>query len=230
VEKTTSERWLGNSKLTFEVLREVLVLGFLIAVIGCPEDVREYAKRLGINKVPTPLGDVELAETRALATSLSASVQETADAAQTLKEASATVPASVRPRLESAAVRLRETSRQLAVGDSTVKETILKLSREQPELAAKSGWLFAGHVDESRASWTRGQPQNIAPAGPRFRRGDDVTVTRATYLRAESDNPRHNVAPVMGVLPEGARVEVDSVDYSHALRGGWFVWLKVRRE
>ena len=91
------------------------------------------------------------------------------------------------------------------------------------------GGVKRNHVDEPRQRWVA-NPTVVRRPAPDFKGGDAVQIDDDVYLRADSATAQRNEAPTIGVIRAGESVVVEDVAYTHSLRGGWFLWLKIKAQ
>ena len=94
---------------------------------------------------------------------------------------------------------------------------------------AEEGWIYAGKINEAKTQWERSVKKTIAESVTDFKPGHLITIVDDVYLRSGKDERQFKSAKILSVIKEKEKVEFIAIDYSHAIGGGWFVWLKVRR-
>jgi len=122
---------------------------------------------------------------------------------------------------------------EIVVADSTLKRSLATqqriVSEVNPSSVPDSGWIFVGKLTQDKTAWTSDTALTVSPAPLSFSAGMKLTVRDDVYLRADAPSNAHTSAPILSVARTGDTLEVLDQDLSHFLRGGWFVWLKVRR-
>src|SRR5437773_1156896 len=102
-------------------------------------------------------------------------------------------------------------------------ETVQKANENYSDLVARLNDL------EHKTAWDPADPPTVSPSPLSFSPGTRLTVHDDVYLRADAPTNAHTVGQILGVARAGDQLEVLAQDPSHFRRGGWFVWLKVRR-
>jgi hypothetical protein len=179
-----------------------------------------------LKTLKTPFGDVDLATMQAAAGGVEAAQRSVSDASAALKTLSASVPPAARDQINSVASGLDSTAIELQVPDRILSSAVRAQPDAQPPTHAREGWIYLGHVDESKTNWSPSSTIVQRPS-PSFNVGDVVTIADDVYVRADSSSSQRNQAAVIGVVRAGETIRVLEVGYTHALRGGWFVWLRV---
>jgi hypothetical protein len=129
---------------------------------------------------------------------------------------------------------LQSLQQQAQTTDETIKANVASrqatLERSSPQSAKTPGWLFAGQVDDDHLKWSGEGAKNVpATASPVLKTGDKFTVTATAYLREDAPSGSHFGGKVIGVVPASGQVEVIAdPQYSHAIAGGYFLWVKVQ--
>jgi hypothetical protein len=172
-------------------------------------------------------------QTKAAAATVSSASQALQDVnAQLTEVAAKSKDPQVKSLIAESLVRLNGTLGDVTKADSSLKETVLT----QQNLLAQSGtggasgtqvgWIFVGQVDENKQKWAPESPKNILPVPWPIQVGQTITVSGLSYLRGDSPTESHREASVVSVVKDRTRLEVQNIDYSHAISGGWFVWIK----
>jgi hypothetical protein len=130
--------------------------------------------------------------------------------------------------------KVAETSRaELTTADRALKRSLATqqqvVAKIDTSAIADSGWMFLGRVNEDKTAWSVGSPQTVSPTTVPLSQGAKLTVLDDAYLRADGPSNARSSAAILGVAKVGETLQVVEVDHSHAKRGGWFVWAKVRR-
>jgi len=94
--------------------------------------------------------------------------------------------------------------------------------------APNEGWVYVGRVSEDKTTWVDG-PKNVRGIPPNPSPGTVVTTVNSVVLRDPASTPGKRALGeiVTGVGPN-VTLRVLDTDYSHALAGGNFLWLKVK--
>src|SRR5947207_1733838 len=122
---------------------------------------------------------------------------------------------------------------EIETADNTLKRSLATqqqiVASIAPSSVADTGWIFAGRLTEDKTAWDPADPPTVSPSPLSFSPGTRLTVHDDVYLRADAPTNAHTVGQILGVARAGDQLEVLAQDPSHFRRGGWFVWLKVRR-
>lgn len=211
---------LSLTKSALETGRDAMVFALLIAAMVIPKPVGEHLAKMGFTKVTTPLGDIDvgamLDTTKAIATSVSESNQSILTLRAQLWDRRQAMPADKRGMVDSTIRMLDSTASRLGRADSSVTAALLE---QQTALAQ------AGIKPAPSAGWVRMGPQvfGAVAADTLLRPGDSAVVKGTVLLRSDASGSQRWRSPVLGVLPAGTRVTVDSVE------GGWVRVLVPRR-
>jgi hypothetical protein len=154
-----------------------------------------------------------------------------ADASAALKSLAPELPSAARAQIDSVTSSLESSVAQLQTPKRVLSAAQMPTgaTNSTPSVGSPiTGWIFVGHVDATKAAWSQ-QPTTVANPTPVFQAGDVLAINDDVYVRADtSGGGPHNQAPVVGVIRAGGKVRVVATpEYAHALRGGWFLWLKV---
>jgi hypothetical protein len=210
-------------KTWLQILREALIIVLVVVAVSFPEKTAAHFYKLGFNMVKTPWGDVDVARA---AGGVEAARVNVSDSAAALRALSAELPQGVRERVDAVSSGLESANVQLQVPDQILTTAVRTQADVSGNAAPRQGWIYLGHVDDSKETWAPA-PTIVTNPSPQFKVGEMVTVSDDVYIRAESDSAQRNQAPVIGVVRRGQQVKVLESSYTHALRGGWFMWLRV---
>jgi hypothetical protein len=215
-----------NIKVWLEVVRESLIIGAILIVVVFPNWTASRLAGFGLKTLKTPFGDVDLAMMQAAAGNVESAHRGVSDAAAALQTISASLPQATRDQISAVAAGLDSTAAQLQVPDRILATAVRAQPDTQASTRAREGWIYLGHVDEAKTSWSP-SPTIVHLASPAVQIGDVVPITDDVYIRADSSTSQRNQAAIIGVVHVGERVRITDVAYTHALRGGWFVWWRI---
>ncbi len=212
---------LEKTASVLAIIRDAALLCAVALMLIMPQTMAKLLLSRGFNKVDMVFGEVDL---KSIGSNMSEATFAIEDAASVATDG---------PARE----KLQQALKNLNAANDTVKA---QLSAEAPASPAPApalavpqgvapaaghfGWVFAGKVDETKTDWLSGGRKAVSgsyPPGPR------VTIAEASYLHADSGTSNHAAASVVGAIKAGQSFDVAGLDWSHALGGGWFVWLKV---
>lgn len=218
---------LGNVKDVVAIVKESVILLVILVVLCFPRQTITALAKLGFGKIETPIGDIDTAEYLKAAAAVEAARSGVTDAAAAVQAVLGTVEGTARTQLTEVADGLRTTAASL----NQPEQVLATAAKKQPLAGAEptlEGWMFVGHADEAKRAWAPASEIVSAPT-PLFEPGQTVRVTKDVYLRGSSRTGDRNAGPVVGVVHAGEDVRVLEVGYTHALRGGWFVWVRAAR-
>jgi hypothetical protein len=223
---------LGNTiKVWLEVIREALVIAVVVLVIIFRQQVFSFLQANGVTTLKTPIADFALGQVQQAGGSLDSAQRTIGDASAALKTiASTPLPPATRAQLDSVASSLQSSVTQLETPKSVLSQIPLAAPTSSTQTSSASvpaGWIFVGHVNDAKTEWSE-QSRVVSNPQPSFQSGDVVAINSQGYIRADvSGTEQRNQAPVVGVVRAGQKVRVTEVGYTRALRGGWFLWLRV---
>jgi DNA-binding XRE family transcriptional regulator len=241
-DKSSLERGADLCEQGFRLLRDAALGVLFLLLFIFPNFLKNRLVDAGFTKI-SPEGvtwekEVQTAnsQSKAAAMTVDNAAQSLGDAKQTLAEIEKkTGDPSVKAAINKLNEQINGSIEQVQQTDSSLKRTMLT----QQTLLAKSnagstadnsantGWIYLGEVDQSQGSWMSGSPVNIVPVAYPLQQGQSVTTAGENYLRGDSSTKQHRDGKILSVLRDGTRVQVIKADLSHALNGGWFVWLQV---
>jgi hypothetical protein len=241
-DKTPWERGADLCEQGFRLLRDTALGVLFLLLFAFPNFLKGRLVDAGFTKI-SPEGvtwekEVQTANSQSKAAAMTAdnAARSLGDAKQTLAEIEKkTGDPSVKAAISKLTEQINGSIVQVQQTDSSLKRTVLA----QQTLLAKSdaaptadnsantGWIYLGEVDQDQGSWMSGSPVNIVPVAYPLHAGQSVTIAGENYLRDDSPTKQHRDGKILSVLRDGTRVQVIKTDLSHALNGGWFVWLQV---
>jgi hypothetical protein len=218
-------------KTWLEVIQKLTLILVVVSFLAFPALWTGQLAKMGITQLKTPFADIPIPtqQAQAVAGQAQSVTRTVSDAVEALKTLSATLPASAQQKVSDVASVLETSAAPLRTSEKTLTDTLARAEQAAPQTTQRAeGWIYLGHVDESKTAWTA-QPLSVQTSTPTFKAGDVVTITDDTYVRADSDTKQRNQAPVVGVVHVGEKVRVSDVAYTRALRGGYFLWLRIAR-
>jgi hypothetical protein len=206
-------------KSGLETFREALIISVVLCALIVPKQAASYLYHRGFNKLDTPLGEIDLGRLQAAGAGVEAAQRDVPDAAAALRALSGNLPPATRAEIAEVAAHLDTTATQLKVPGKLLDAAVQTERDVQPTNGgSREGWIYVGHVDESKAAWSP-NPTIVQTPTPSFSNGEILTITDDVYIRGDSSTPQRNQAPVVGVIRAGEKVRVMDVSYTHALRG-----------
>jgi hypothetical protein len=210
-----------------DVTRQVLLIGAVIVAVTRPQATGNYFKKLGFTTLKTPVGDVDLTSVQAAAGGVDSARRAVTDAADALTTLSSGLPAVARDRVTSVASGLNEAATQLQLPNQVLGSALRDQADDPGAAHARVGWIYCGQVDESKQVWVPQGRSNLVQTPTAVKVGEVVTLTDDVYIRNDSGTAQKSAGAVVGVARPGNKAHVLSVDYSPALSGGSFLWLRV---
>jgi hypothetical protein len=223
----------------FRLLRDLALglLFFLLLVfpkfLNCRLSAAGFTKLEGGGITWEKQVQVANEQTKAAAATVSSASQSLQDVSAQLTAAAAkSKDPEVKAVLSNSVNTLNGTLGDVTKADSSLKDTVLTQqnllaqSGAKGAQAAQDGWVFAGQVDEQKQHWAAGSPKNILPVPWPLQTGQTITVSGLSYLRGDASTESHREASVVSVVKDRTTLQVEKIDFSHAISGGWFVWIK----
>jgi hypothetical protein len=215
------------------LLREIGVVALFCLLFFWPAAFKSLLNRAGIKTVPTPFGDIDVATTGDTVATLSRGLSDSVAELQKI-QGTITNPTD-KTDVANLATYLGQLQKQAQDTDTSLKANLVNqqvaAGQESSSVAKPAGWLFAGHVsDDKNPQWSGEGERNVPPGhSAAFAVGDTFAVTAAAYLRDDAPSGAHFGGKVVYVVPANAQVKVVAdPQYSHAIAGGYFLWLKVQ--
>jgi hypothetical protein len=225
------------------LLREALIIFVIVGILFWSSFFERKARDLGITKFDAGGMTIELAQaqndTQKAATQVSAVQQQINDLSSQIQNSEQPGKSGGKENLNALLAPLL---RKTMDANESLTSSLLNQQQLSQKVAQNSGdgstfkaapitgWVFLGQVDEAKTAWSGEGAQTVSGSvSPRFHKGEIISLTRPTLLYGEAESGHHLEGGVIKALPQGAQLEVLSKnpDYSHAVRGGNFIWLKV---
>lgn len=232
---------VDSGEQVIRLLRDAVIGVVFLCLVAAPKFVGQRLKDAGFTKFDrggiTWEADLQKAsdKTKDAAATVSGATQTLQDAIASLNVLSSqTHEANVRDGIQKQISQMNSALGNVQVADDSLKEslltqqTLLAQSKPNSSPSTQQGWIFVGKIDEDKRGWVSGSPKNILPIGWPIKAGQTIVVSGLSYLRDDSDSHSHSGASVVTVLKDRTKLVVESVDdsSSHAIGGGWFVWVK----
>jgi hypothetical protein len=226
--------------LTTDVLvlfREMFVVALCCLLLFAPTTFKTLLNRLGISKVPTPFGDIDVQDAGNTVSGLNRGLTDTIARLQQLQN----TPNELERKqgIQAVSDYLQNLQQQAQATDDSIKTKLVTqqaaLEQTSPQSTPTSGWIFLGQVGKDKVSgqlqWLgEGAKNVVATVSPALKPGDHFSVTAPVYLHDNAPSGGHFGGKVIGVIPTGGQVEViASPELSPAIAGGSFLWVKVNR-
>jgi hypothetical protein len=231
--------FVDTCEQVFRLIRDAAIGLVFFLLILFPAYLNSRLVKAGFTKIEkggvTWEKQVEIAneQTKVAAATVSNTSEAIQDVSSELAQlASQSHDPHLKTALENSVKQLAGTLGNVQKADQSLQETVLTQQDLLSQTGKSSsnnqyGWLYVGEVDEDKQNWVQGSPKNILPASLPLTAGETVVASGLNYLRGDSPSKQHRDASVESVIRDRTRLKVEDVDYSHAISGGWFVWLKV---
>lgn len=231
-DKGAIHNFVGFTTDVSVLLRELCIVALFCLLFFAPNTFKALLTRIGISKISTPVGDIDVAGAGDTVSALNIGLSDSVERLQQIQ--GKLNDANGKSDIQSVADYLRSLQQEAVATDAAIKTNIASqqatLAQSSPQSTKVPGWLFAGHVDEKEQHWSGEGAKNIPNTlSPVFTVGEKFGVTSPAYLRSDAPSGSHFGSKVIGVVPTNGQVEVVAdPQYSHAIAGGNFVWLKVQ--
>jgi hypothetical protein len=235
--------FIDVTKDSATLLREIVIILLIVGLVFWTDYFREVAQKLGLKGVDVAGIALSLDESQTATktaagdvSNLQQQVNQLASRLQSLQDAAKGTKLS--SEVDSFVSLVTNLSDRTNAADQSLSSSLVKqqqvLNEASPasSAAATIGWIFLGQVDESKTAWGGEGARTISPSvdPAAIQKGTVITLENSTFLYGDAKSGHHFEGPVLSALPRGAQVSVlDNPDYSHAIRGGYFVWVKVSR-
>ena len=224
------------------LVREIVIVGVILLFFFWTSLFKNIASDMGITKIDVAGVELTLAQsgdqTKKAAGQVAQVKQQLDSVGEQLKQLMKDAKApEISAKVSSLSATVQTLQNQTDAADQTLKNSLLNqqqiLKAVAPQAASPdtTGWLLLGQVDEEKRAWFGDGAKN-APStlDPVVKPGTRFTVPRAAYLYSDAASGRHFEGAILSALPAESLVEVlAGPDYSHAVRGGYFIWVKVKR-
>ena len=229
--------WVETSKDASTLAREICILLVFAFLILRPCTVKEVLRKVGLNTLDTPLGDVSLGAGGTVA-HLGHGISEVSVALQQIHDK--VTDRQVQTDLQNVMDYLEDAQGNTDKGSQDIKKSLSDQAGSQcvSVPTANSGWMLLGLVDTEQQKWLEG-PKNVPTAtGPKIAEGSQLRLIDFAYVYhdgpqsqpGEKSPKLQSEGSVSGVLEPGTGLTVIEVNYAKAtLAKASFVWVKVVR-
>ena len=198
---------VGITTDIFVLLREMCIVILFVLLLVFPLTFQSLLTRIGIKSVPTPFGDIDVADAGGTVSTLDRGLS---DSVERLQQIQAKVSdASSKNDIQNVVTYLQGLEDQAQTTDDTIKTTLVAqqaaVAKASPQAAKVSGWLLLGHVGPDKQQWTGTKgPKNVAATlSPVITVGEEFEVTSPAYLRDSAPAEEHKKNKVVGVVTSG---------------------------
>jgi hypothetical protein len=221
-------------KDVLNILRDLLLMVLFLGLIFS-QQFRSFLASRGANEFDLGFVKVNTQAAAQETSSASASVQKAIETLNTLATASKDPAAK-----ETVAKAVSQLSGSLTTLDSAnsrlaaaVTATVAAKSGEGAAPGAPSsssqGWIYIGEADASKSRWKNPPQPKVNSDSPVFKSGDRITLNDDIFAHAEKGpNQTFNQAAILTAVSANSTLTVVDEQFSSALNGGNFVWVKVQ--
>jgi len=236
---------LTTTQSLFTVLRDVFLVVLFVVLLGFPTQLNSILTKAGISHLNGGIFTWQQQAQQAATQSTSAAQANSSasDALDSVKSAlDAIASQSKDPDIrKQAADASNEAAGSIAFLDNAnsslahsvvtqqkMLQTAVPGASSPPPAPATQGWVYIGRADPTHQSWMNPPRPKISAGSPAVSAGQTVTFTDDIFLRADKgQNQTFNQAAILGAVRSGTTAIISQLDYSHARKGGDFVWIKV---
>jgi hypothetical protein len=228
---------LSLLKEFFGMVREALIIFLFLFLFCFPTAFKSQLARVGFDKFDMGGLSMEIKSQMKETAQTGDQVAELQQQIGSLKTiidslASKSTNSEEKKTLSGLAERTQSIYSSTDLLDTKVKQQLSLQQRDAVKLKiniADEGWIYVGKLNETKTEWDNSIPSTIAEHKLDFQSGDIVTIIDDVYLRSDGASTSHANSQVIGVIKASEKVIYLSKDFSHAVNGGWFLWLRVRR-
>lgn len=215
---------VGTTTDVSVLLREACIVALFCMLFFAPDTFKSLLTRIGISKVSTVFGDIDVASAGGTVANLNRGLKDSIDRLQQIQSTSNDPQATA--DVGKVTDYLKNLQQEAETTDQTIKTTIVNQAAAAPAAAMpKTGWLFAGNVDKDKQHWV-GTTTNVVPANlsPNLTVNEKFNAATTAYLR---DN--FTGGKVIGVVKANEQVQVMAQPQCvAAIAGGYFCWVQVQ--
>jgi hypothetical protein len=236
---------LATTQSLFTVLRDVFLVVLFVVLLGFPTQLNSILTKAGISQLNGGIFTWQQQAQQAATQSANAA-QSNSSASDALDSVKSTLDAiasqskdpNIRQQAADASSQaagsiafLDNANSSLAhsvVTQEKMLQTAVPGAQSSPSPSATQGWVYIGKADPTHQQWMNPPKPKIATGSPAVAVGQTVTFTDDIFLRADKGpNQTYNQAAIVGAVRSGSTATITELNYSHARKGGDFVWVKV---
>lgn len=238
---------LATTQTLFTVLRDVFLVILFVALLWFPIKLNKHLKDAGIQEIDGGIFKWQQQVEQAANQSKTAA-QDSSAATEPLQQvksvlvsiASESKDPNIRKRASDAASQMESSLASLNIASSSLAKSLVTqdsilqnasaatASASSPAPSLSQGWVYLGEADIAHQHWRTPPEPKISSPTPALTSGQVVTFSDDVYLRGDkAPGQTFNQAAVLGAVRSGSKARIVELQYSHALNGGEFVWVKV---
>jgi hypothetical protein len=226
--KEALDDFVGITTDVSVLLKEICIVALFCMLFFAPDTFKSLLTRIGISKVSTVFGDIDVSTAGGTVSTLNHGLGESIDRLQQIQSTSSDPQA--KNDVSKVTDYLKDLQQQAQSADETIKSSIVtqQAAAEQasPHLAKPPGWIYLGNVDKDQTHWTGDTSKNVVPASlsPKLTAGQKFNVAVTAYLRDSNVKGK-----VIGVIRANDQVQVAATPVcTPSLSGGNVCWVKVQ--
>jgi hypothetical protein len=216
---------VGTTTDVSVLLREACIVALFCILFFAPETFKNLLGRIGISKVSTAFGDIDVASAGGSVANINRGLSDSIAKLQEIQSTSS--DGEAKDSVAKVTDYLKGLQQEAETTDESIKTTLVNQQAAAPAPTAKvSGYLFLGKADKDQLHWVGDGAKNVVPAtlSPKLTVGEKFNVAIPAYLR---DAP--SGGKVIGVVRSNAQVQVlTAPTCTPAMAGGFFCWAKVQ--
>jgi hypothetical protein len=229
-DKRPLHEFVGMTTDVSVLLRELFILALFCLLFFWPDAFKARLTRLGVSKVTIPGGEIDINDAGGTVANVNRGLLDAITGLRQIQSNDPRTSSQLLPIIDY----LTSLQQQAATTDHTIKTTLVAqqatLQQTSPQSTKTPGWLLVGHVRKDKLNWFGDSIQNVpSTLSPKLTTGEKFNVSDTAYLRADAPSGNHFAGKVIGIVPANGQVQVISdPDYSNAIAGGHFLWVKVQ--
>jgi hypothetical protein len=236
---------LATTESVFTVLRDVFLVILFVFLLCFPAQLNSTLTKAGISQLNGGIFTWQQQAQQAAAQSTTAA-QANAAASDSLSNVKSALDAiasqskdpAIKKQATDAADQAAGSITSLDSANSSLARSVITQenmahssgpgTESTTSASASQGWVYVGKADPTHQHWAAIPRPKIATASPTVAAGQVVTFTDDIFLRADkAQNQTFNQAAILGAVRAGGTATIIAMQFSHALAGGDFVWVKV---
>jgi hypothetical protein len=236
---------LATTQSLFTVLRDLFLVILFVVLLCFPTQLNSVLTKAGISQLNGGIFTWQQQAKQAAAQS-TAAAQANSAASDSLSDVKSALEAiasqskdpAIKKQATDAANQAAGSITSLDSANSSLARSVLTQdsmahssgpgTESTTSASATQGWVFVGKSDPTHQHWAAIPKPKIDTASPAVTVGQVVTFTDDIFLRADkAQNQTFNRAAILGAVRAGDTATIIDLQFSHALAGGDFVWVKV---
>jgi hypothetical protein len=225
---------IQGMKEFFAMLKEAIIVIIFLLLILWPTGLKTQLSKIGFDGLNFMGMSMSFKETAEAGKEVAAIQQQVSGLTSVIDSLSSK---SSNPAEKQLLEKLSSNTKEIVVAtkalDNKFKDQISNQQSTLPQNMIEQipdiGWIYAGKLKENKTDKDASVTPTVMPLKGEYNNQEVLTVTDDVYLRNDGDALKHANADIITVLKTGEQVTYLAKDYSHSVGGGWFLWLKVKR-